>query len=1014
MNVHLRTELQMRTALSIVATSCALSCFLPYSLSADFPQPTNTEKSASNPLTPDEVCKTTKLPAGFKLTTFASEPDVQNPMQITTDDRGRVWVAENYTWAGADAGDFDKNLKDRVTILGDVDGDGKFDKRTVFFDQAERLTSLQVGLGGVWLLCPPQLLFVPDKNRDDVPDGPSQVVLDGFDIKTSTHTVANGLKWGPDGWLYGRQGILGTSKIGVPGADEAQRVTMNTGIWRYHPTRHVVEVAMHGMTNPWGFDYDAFGEIFVTNTVIGHLWHVIPGARTERMSGSDINPHAYQLMSQVADHVHWSSTETWTDVRKEVTGSTSAAGGGHAHTGLMIYQGDNWPAEYRGRAYMVNIHGQRLNCDILKRKDVGYVASHGPDMCFVADPWFRGMDVISGADGGVFIPDWSDTGECHEMGGVHRTSGRIYKLTYGNPESNGKTDLGHATDEQLVQLQTNANDWFSRQARLVLQERAATGSLNTTACRTALLQLFRENSDPVIRVRAFWSLYLSGCVDEAWLISQLQHPDEHVRVWAVRFLSDAHGVDDLAGWTPVLKEFYSMASEDSSGLVLLYLASAMQKIPVESRWQLGQAIARRPEVAFADDRTLSVMLWLGIEPFVAQHPDKALELMRETTFSVIREDIARRLTSEIDHDIASVEKLLMLAADDDQLSADIIRGAAASLNGRKAPPVPANWSEASKKLLATGNHDLDDSLSTIGIAFKDSRAIESLRHTVENSGAKPESRVRALQLLLTAHPKDLDTVLRRLVKDRDLALEAIRGLAAYDDQESPATLLENYEHLTSEQRAAAINTLASRAKYAHALLQALESKKLQPNDISPFQARQIMSLGDSSINDRLRALWGDARQTSEEKRQAIDTLRAVLIPTLAQADAGNGKAVFTKSCATCHTLFGQGAKIGPDLTGSNRKNLDYLLENMVDPSAIVAAEFRATVFVLSDGHVLTGIVREKNDKTITIETPESKQVIDRQLVDETSVSEKSLMPDGLLQVLTDAQIRDLIAYLQSN
>jgi putative membrane-bound dehydrogenase-like protein len=168
-----------------------------------------------------------------------------------------LWIAENYTWAGADSGNFDSKLQDRVTILEDADGDGKSDKRKVFFDQAKRLTSVQIGMGGVWLLCPPQLLFIPDKNHDDVPDGPLEVVLDGFDLGSSSHTVANGLKWGPDGWLYGRQGILGTSKIGVPGSDDAHRITMNTGVWRYHPTRRTAEVVMHGMTNPWGFDYDA-------------------------------------------------------------------------------------------------------------------------------------------------------------------------------------------------------------------------------------------------------------------------------------------------------------------------------------------------------------------------------------------------------------------------------------------------------------------------------------------------------------------------------------------------------------------------------------------------------------------------------------------------------------------------------------------------------------------------------------------------------------------------------------
>src|SRR4051794_20254752 len=191
------------SVLSFITSMLLIVAGRPHLATADeFPQPPNTEKSTTHPMTPADVCKTASLPPGFQLTVFAAEPDVQNPIAITTDDRGRLWIAENYTWAGADSGNFDSNLQDRVTILEDADGDGKLDKRKVFFDQAKRLTSVQIGMGGVWLLCPPQLLFIPDKNHDDVPDGPPEVVLDGFDLGSSSHTVANGLKWGPDGWLY--------------------------------------------------------------------------------------------------------------------------------------------------------------------------------------------------------------------------------------------------------------------------------------------------------------------------------------------------------------------------------------------------------------------------------------------------------------------------------------------------------------------------------------------------------------------------------------------------------------------------------------------------------------------------------------------------------------------------------------------------------------------------------------------------------------------------------------------
>ncbi|MCC7086188.1 MAG: cytochrome C, partial [Pirellulales bacterium] len=486
-------------------------------IAGEFPTPSNTEKSIEQPLGPMDVVKSAKLPPGFRLSVYAAEPDVQNPIAMTTDERGRLWVAENYTWAGAENHHFDDKLRDRVVIFQDTDGDGRHDQRTVFWDQARKLTSVEVGFGGVWLLCPPQLLFLPDHNRDDIPDCPPVVVLDGFDDKEVGHTIANGLKWGPDGWLYGRHGILATSNIGKPGVGDSQRVKINAGVWRYHPTRGIVEAVMHGMTNPWGFDFDEHGEMFVINTVIGHLWHVIPGARTQRMFGVDFNPHAYQLIPQTADHVHWDTGEAWNDIHKGVTDKTSAAGGGHAHIGLLIYQGDNWPAEYHGRVFTLNLHGRRINSDLLERRGAGYTAKHGPDMCFIADPWFRGMELIAGPDGSVFIADWSDTGECHDHDGVHRTSGRIYRLTYGAPRAIEPFDLAKLDDQALVQWQLSANDWQTRQARRLLQERATLNEATRSAIRQPLLDVFSNQSDAVYKLRAMWALHVSGGANEAWL-----------------------------------------------------------------------------------------------------------------------------------------------------------------------------------------------------------------------------------------------------------------------------------------------------------------------------------------------------------------------------------------------------------------------------------------------------------------------------------------------------------------
>ena len=258
----------------------------------------STQDPTTHPLSPLESLKKITVPAGFKVSLFAGEPDVMQPISFDIDDRGRLWVVENFSYP-----EFKEENKDRIIILTDKDGDGRFDERKVFLDKGHRLTSIVTGFGGVWVLSPPELLFIPDANGDGTPDGPPVVHLDGWSTKAS-HNMVNGLIWGPDGWLYGRQGILATSMLGKPGTPESDRTKMGCGVWRYHPTRKLFEMVAEGTTNPWGMDFDEHGQAFISNCVIAHLWHVVPGAHYERMFGEDFNLYSYGLMPPSSDHFH--------------------------------------------------------------------------------------------------------------------------------------------------------------------------------------------------------------------------------------------------------------------------------------------------------------------------------------------------------------------------------------------------------------------------------------------------------------------------------------------------------------------------------------------------------------------------------------------------------------------------------------------------------------------------------------------------------------------------------------
>ncbi|MBW3541637.1 MAG: dehydrogenase, partial [Planctomycetes bacterium] len=247
-------------------------------------------EDAPAPLSPQETPGQMSLPEGFHATLFAREPDVVQPIAFTFDDRGRVWVVECLSypdWHVEGTGG-----RDRVLILEDTNGDGRSDKRTVFWDKGANLTGIEFGFGGVWLCATPNLIFIPDRDADDRPDAEPEVVLDGWDLE-ARHNVFNGLTWGPDGWLWGLNGILSNSLVGDPDLPDEQRTPLNCGVWRMHPVTRDFEVVASGTTNPWGLDFDKHGNAFITNCVIKHLFHVVPGGHYDRMFGQDLNPYVY-------------------------------------------------------------------------------------------------------------------------------------------------------------------------------------------------------------------------------------------------------------------------------------------------------------------------------------------------------------------------------------------------------------------------------------------------------------------------------------------------------------------------------------------------------------------------------------------------------------------------------------------------------------------------------------------------------------------------------------------------
>ncbi|MEX2213821.1 MAG: PVC-type heme-binding CxxCH protein [Phycisphaeraceae bacterium] len=579
-------------------------------------------------LSPDAAAKAMTLPEGFKVTLFAGEPDVVQPIAMALDDRGRVWVAEAYSYPRKVA---EADAKDRILIFEDVDGDGKFDKRTVFADKLNLISGIEVGFGGVWVGAAPQLLFIPDKNNDDVPDGPPVVIRDGFGSQ-DTHETLNAFIWGPDGWLYGCNGVFTHSKVGKPGAPDSERIPMNAAIWRYHPTKDTFEIFAEGGSNQWGVDFNDQGQAFMTACVIPHLYHVIQGARYQRQGGQHFNKYVYDDIKTIARHRHFVGGQ-WTAADRE---RSDSVGGGHAHAGAMVYLGGAWPEKYRNQIFMNNIHGARINQDQLARKGSGYEGDAAPDFCFANDKWSQIINLRYGPDGQVYMIDWYDKNECHhkDVNSHDRTNGRIFKVNYGETKA-VKVDLKKLSNTELIALQTNRNDWYVRHARRILQERAAAGQVKEEVYGQTLA-ITSNIPSTEIKLRALWAAHVTGKITEQLTLALLSSGSEYEKAWAIQL-----ACEDGKPGEKALAKFAELAKDDKSPVVRLYLASALQRLPLEQRWAIAEALIAHE--GDADDHNLPLMYWYAIEPLVGGEPKKGVLLAAKAKIPILRQYITRRV-----------------------------------------------------------------------------------------------------------------------------------------------------------------------------------------------------------------------------------------------------------------------------------------------------------------------------------------------------------------------------------
>ncbi|MFP6575016.1 MAG: PVC-type heme-binding CxxCH protein, partial [Pirellulaceae bacterium] len=802
-----------------------------------------------------------------------------------------------------------------------------------------------------------------------------------------------------------------------------QRTPVNAAVWRYHPTRHQFDVFAQGSSNPWGVDFNQHGQAFITTCVIPHLFHVIQGARYQRQGGQHFNPYLYDDIKTIADHAHYVGNirdhAWWGGKEPILPTNTSSAGGGHAHCGAMIYLADNWPEKYRNHIYFNNVHGNRVNSDILERTGSGFVGRHGKDLLLANDQWFRGINLKYGPDGSVHLIDWYDKNACHRRTPEiwDRSNGRIYRIRYGETKHKA-VDLSKLTNPELVKLQLHQNEWYVRTARRLLQERRAalreTDTPTITMIRETvgpLREIMSHHDDPTRQLRAMWTLHSMGLLTLGNCLDQLNSPNEYVRGWAIQLMTERclESGDQLSG--PAYRRFTELARQDPSPVVRLYLASTLQKIPPRQRWSIAAGLLLHAEDA--DDHNLPLMIWYGIEPLVTSDVKQALAMSDTAKIPLLKRYIIRRAATDNQTLEAVISRLNRSTSSEEQLL--FLEELLVAFQGRVNIPAPPAWQAAYEKLSQSSQLTVRNQADQVAVALGDRRIFPKLRKLLIDPKQEVNKRQQAMEMLIRGRDQQAAPVLQTVVTVQALRATAIRALAAYDDPATPQVLLKSYGQLNVSERRDAINTLVSRPAYALALLDAVKNDLVSRSDIHAYNIRQLMRFDHEILRKRIASEWGQVRETSVEKQSQITRYKTYLTPArLKKANLGNGRRRFAKSCAACHTLFDVGGKIGPNLTGSNRVNIDYILENMVDPGAVLGKDYQVTVIVTADGRVISGLIQKETDSALTLQSINDTVVIAKDDIDERILSQQSMLPDGLLKQLTLLQIRDLVGYLASD
>jgi len=975
--------------------------------------------ASSAALAPAEAQQQFVLLDGFEARLFAAEPDVINPVAMTWDERGRLWVLELYEYPiGAKPGE---KPRDRIKILEDTDNDGRADKVTVFADGLNLATGLLLGNEGVYVGQAPELLFLQDTNQDDRVDTRT-VLLNGFGLE-DRHELLNGFAWGPDGWLYMTHGVFTQSKVKIPEATEPG-VIMNAAIARFHSRTKKFEVFAEGTSNPWGVDFDRYGNAFVSACVIDHLFHMVPGGSYQRQAGTPLNPYTYGLLPSIVDHTHHMA----------------------AYSGICIYEGNQFPEEYRGRVFMGNIHQNAVNHDRLIPNGSSFKAVAEKDFLTTIDGWFRPVSQQVGPDGALWIADWYDKYPCYQNAmanpaGVDREFGRIWRVVWVGAQK-GKAvpsrpgldmNLAKLSTDELAVLLESENSWQRRQAQRLISGR---GDLRTGAglhAESRIHKLAKSNKDVRFRLAALWTLHSANELEDDFLELLKNDPEPAVRAWVAR-LTGERGFPFGAA----INRLAVLAIDTNATVRLAVAVAARQFVSGSLTVDTPPAIPLREVITGGvlsvlhkspidpSDPVLPFICWMALEPIIAVDAGsvdyyenaKDENSAKWPMNAYILTRIMRRICDLSDPAIRekhlnTAVRILGTIATETNLASAALDGLIEGSKNKGSPPT-MSIEPVFQKL--TANPAIADKARHLAALWGEAGAIQRMFDVVNDTKADLEEQTQAIQTIAKLKsPAAREAALKLVMPQNpeELVIAALRALSETGGDTVGQDIIERWKTFSPAVRRVACETLTSRARWAANLLSAVELKTIAASELSATTIRALSSFvnpEDEGLRRRFEQSIGRVRSTSVDKQGIIEAKKKMILAG-GEPDLKAGHELTKKTCFVCHKLNGEGAEVGPDLTGSGRSTLDALLANVIDPNQIVGKGFENVEVETKDGRSVSGrLVEDTASHVKLLGAGPKEEIVARSDIAQMRVSELSLMPEGLEQ-MPDADFRNLILYI---